>query len=962
MIFTHLFKCSHPSRHEAGTQMQVFAAALLVLLALIPASAQTQAANTISTVAGGGLTPTTPTLADLPGPTATIKNAAGTLFIAAPYSSYIYQLSSGSVFSVYAGFGYGGFNDDGKSPANTQLGFVGSFATDSQGNLYFADFGNSRVRMVSASTGLVTTIAGQSEKCAHNYATCGDGGPATSALLNLPMGIAVDASGNIYIADSSNNRIRKVDAISHNISTVAGATVNNVDNACTNPTLACGDGGPATSANLDFPTGVAVDAAGNIYIADSGDHRVRVVDHVTGIISRYAGDGGACIDPLNLCGDGRAADAKGTHLRGPSSIALDASGNGFIADQLDHRIRRVDAATKIITTVAGTGAQGASGDGGAATSANLNMPFGVYVDSSANIYISDTGNQRIRKVDATTGNISLVAGGGNGGDNGPATQATLAGPYSIMEDPSGNVYFTDTYNNRIRKLSNGVITTFAGTGNAGYSGDLGPATSATFDGPSSIVRDSLGNFYVADENNLVVRKIDVSGNISLYAGIPNKSCTPTTAACGDGFDRLTATFASPQTLAIDPNNNNLYIADYFAHRVRMVNASTGTVTTAAGMGNFGNAGDNGLATAAHLNHPSGIVLDNAGKLYISDQYNNRIRVVKPCVNNPSSQCIYAFALNTAAHLGGDGGPAINGSMWNPLEITIDPAQNLYVSGGNDRVVQIIDAATQYWGTVAGNSNRASSGGFTGDGGPAQSARLANAGSSVDGSGNLYIADQGNNRIRYVPLAPAITNTPKSLAFGNVMIGTTSPPKNVTTLSSGGLDLNLTSPVAITGPNAANFAMSNSCSGVTFLAPNRKCTEGITFSPTTFGKATASLTFTDNATGSPHTVALSGSGPDFSISASPSSLTVNKGSSGTSTITLVPLGGFNNPINLTISGCPTGTTCTVNPTTVNMDGTNNGTSTFKADVGSTTTSGIYPITVKGSFTPLQHPTTITLTVP
>jgi sugar lactone lactonase YvrE len=918
-------------------------AALLLLVALTPTTTQAQAQNIINTIAGGGPTPTDPLQADVVGPTATIKNASGDLYIAAPFASYIYKLTAAGAFGVYSGKGYGGFNGDGPVGA-AQLGYPAAFAFDSHGNLYIADFGSSRIRKVDATTGNISTVAGITEKCAHPTNLCGDGGPAIKAQLNLPQGIAVDSAGNIYIADSSDNRIRKVD-VGGTISTVVGnGTV------CSNPTSACGDGGSAVLANLNFPQGVALDGAGNIYVADTGDNRVRIV--TAGTINRYAGNGGACLDATKLCGDGNLA--INANLKGPQSIAFDNAGNGYIADTKDHRIRTVNAQTLKITNFAGNGVQGYAGDGSVAIQSQLDLPGGVYVDSTGNLIIADTGNQRVRQVDST-GTIKLLAGGGSGGDQGAAVLATLGGPYSITEDSAGNVYFADLYNNRIRRIANDAsrtITTVAGTGSAGYSGDGGPGTAAMLNAPSSVAFDALGDLYIADENNLRVRKLDSAGTITTFAGNGN-SCTPTNALCGDGGAATSASFASPQTLAVDASGN-VYIADYFAHRIRKVDTA-GTITAFAGTGVYGNTGDLALAKNARLNHPSGVTVDGAGIVYISDQYNYRIRRVKTDGN------IYAFALNSKPCLCGDGGPALNGSMWNPLEVTANPAGDIFVSGGNDRVVQIVDAATQYWGTVAGSSKKATEGGFSGDGGPAQSARLANAGSSVDGQGNLYIADEGNNRIRYVLLAPAINNSPTSLAFGNVPLNQTSAPQTVTTLSSGGLDLNLTS-VSITGTNASEFSVSSNTCPTVPLAPNRKCAVSVTFTPANSGKQTATLSFTDNATGSPQSVALSGSGPDFTIAASPTSLTINKGSSGNSTLTLAPLGQFNQTIKLTCSGAPANTTCTIAPTSVTLDGTNNGTATLTIQTTSSTASGTYTITAKGAAVPLQHPVNITLTVP
>ena len=927
----------------------LFAAVFLVLFTMPSMALQ---ANVINTIAGGGATPSNPLQADLPGPTATIKDGAGNLYIAAPFSSYVYKLSGG-VLSVYSGKGFGGFSLDGTLVGQAQVGFVGAFAFDGQGNLYLSDFGNSRVRKVDHSTGVVTTVAGSGEKCADSTNTCGDGGNATiqGANLNLPMGIAVDGSGNLYIADSSDNRIRKVNA-SGILSTVVGSGT-----VCANPTATCGDGGLATAANLRNPQGVAFDAAGNLYIADTGDHRIRKVDLAANTISAFAGNGGACLDSTRPCGDGNPA--TNSNLHSPTAIAFDVSGNAYIADSQDHRIRKVDAATQVITTYAGSGVQGFDGDGGQAASAGLDIPSGVSFDSNGNLIISDTGNQRIRQVDSASV-ISTIAGGGSGGDGGPAAQATLAGPYTLTRDLAGNVVFVDLYNNRIRRIANDAnrtITTIVGTGSAGYSGDSGPATLATLDAPASVAYDGAGNLYIADENNLVIRKVDSAGMISTFAGT-GASCGQLPDKCGDNGDRLSARFASPQALAVDASGN-VFVADYFVHRVRKI-STTGLVTAIAGTGIEGKKGDGGQATQANLDHPSGLALNPAATvLYISDQYNGEIRAV-----DLNSHIISRYALNSAAHLGGDGGPALNGSMWNPLELTTNPAGDVFVSGGNNRVVQIIDAATQYWGTVAGSSTKSVVGGFSGDGGPAQSARLSNAGSSVDGAGNLYIADQGNNRIRYVLLAPALSNTPPSLAFGNVPLNTPSTPQTVTATSSGGLDINVTN-LSITGTNASNFVQTNTTCPTPpgMLAPNRKCAFTITFTPTFYGKHTASLSFTDNAGN--HSAALSGSGPDFTIAASPTSLTVNKGSSGASTLTLAPIAQFNQAIKMSCTVAPVvsgGPTCSISPTPVNMDGVNNKTTTLTVQTTASTASGIYTITAKGAFVPLQHPATVTVTVP
>ena len=353
--------------------------------------------------------------------------------------------------------------------------------------------GDVRREVEATSGGIIDTVAGTGVA---GYS--GDGGPATSAQINKPTGAAVDASGNIYIVDTLNNRIRKVDAATGIIQTVAG----------TGGAGYSGDGGPATSAEIKNPVGVAVDASGNIYIADTENHRIRKVDAATGIIQTVAGTG--------VGGDsGDGGPATSAQLRKAQGVTVDASGNIYIADTLNQRIRKVDAPTGIIQTVAGTGVAGYSGDGGPATSAQIKNPAVVAVDASGNIYIGDTDNHRIRKVDPATGIIQTVAGtgvAGYSGDGGPATSAQIKNPAVVAVDASGNIYIGDTDNHRIRKVdpATGIIQTVAGTGVAGYSGDGGLATSAQLKKAQGVTVDASGNIYIADTENYRIRKVDPS--------------------------------------------------------------------------------------------------------------------------------------------------------------------------------------------------------------------------------------------------------------------------------------------------------------------------------------------------------------------------------------------------------------------------------------------------------------------
>ena len=415
-------------------------------------------------------------------PFAVVVDSTGNVYIAEPTDGRIREVSTvkGNIdINTIVGNGTLGFSGDGGAATAAELDRPTGVAIDGAGHIYIADSLNNRIR-VAQSGGNISTFAGNG-----GYSYSGDGGPATSAQLNAPHGVAADSAGNYYIADSGNNVVRKVSA-SGAITTFAG-----------NGTAAFGgDGGAATSAQLNGPQGVALDSAGNVYIADTGNSRVREVSG--GTINTVAGSG-----TPGYSGDGGAA--AGAKLYSPVGLALDAKGNLYIADTNNSAIRKVSNGT--ISTVAGNGVQGYSGDGGPALSARLNDPQGVAVDSAGNLYITDTLNYAIRQV-SPNGSIATIAGNGvagYSGDGGPASQAQLTYPTGIAVDSGGDVYFGDA-GASVRKIyANGTIATIAGNGSIGYTGDGGPATSASLDGPTGIALNSNGDVYVADSANDAVR-------------------------------------------------------------------------------------------------------------------------------------------------------------------------------------------------------------------------------------------------------------------------------------------------------------------------------------------------------------------------------------------------------------------------------------------------------------------------
>ena len=329
--------------------------------------------------------------------------------------------------TTIAGTGTCGFSGDGGSAALAQLCSPFAVAVDAAGNVYFTDLGNARVRRIAAGTGLITTIAGTG-----GTGPRGDGGLATAARLFSAIDVAVDAAGNVFIADAADGRVRRVDAITRLIDTVAGGG-------------ALGDGGPAVGALVD-PRGLAVNASGDLFIADAAANRVRMVSG--GVITTIAGTGVAGFG-------GDTGPATAAMLQAPSRLALDAAGNLYIADSANNVVRKVTAATGIITRFAGNLGAAFWGDDGPANTASVNWPMGLAVSADGDLFISDYLNCRVRMVKAATGAITTVAGGvacGFNGDGGPPTPARLQYPAGVAVDTHGNLYVADTYNNRVRKV------------------------------------------------------------------------------------------------------------------------------------------------------------------------------------------------------------------------------------------------------------------------------------------------------------------------------------------------------------------------------------------------------------------------------------------------------------------------------------------------------------------------------
>ena len=775
----------------------------------------------INTFAGGGPNALPATGANLQYPSNTAVDSSGNYYIVGSSADVgneqnrVFKVSSSGTLTVVAGTGYAGYSGDGGLATSAQLYYPSAVAVDSSGNVYIADTYNQVIRKVTFSTGIISTFAGTPFSGGYS----GDGGPATSALLSYPFGLALDSSGNIYIADTYNQVIRKVNT-SGIISTVAGD----------NTAGYSGDGGAATSAELYYPEDVAVDGSGNFYIADTDNYRIRKVTS-GGTISTVAGNGTS-----GSSGDGGSGTSAEIGI--VYGIASDSAGHIFIADYANCVIRELKSG--IINTVAGDHSCGFLGDGSSATSAELYYPFGVAVDSSDNMYIADTYNLRVRKA-AVGGTINTVAGNGTlyfAGSGTPATGASLYYPTGATPDASGNVYIADQDNCIVRKVSStGTVTTLAGMpppASCGFSGNGGAATAAQLNQPRKAVADAAGNVYIADFYNCAIRKVATgTGIITTYAG--NGSC----GYSGDGGPATSAEIYYAAGLTIDASGN-LYIADEYNQRIRKV-TSSGTISTIAGTGTAGYSGDGGLGTAAELYYPEDVAVSASGNIYIADTDNYRIRVVN------SAGTISTFAGNGASGYQADGVPANETSLYSPMGVAVDAAGDVLIGDYYNQRVRWVNGAGIIY-TVAGDGTA----GFSGDGAVATSAELYYPwGVGVDTSGNIYVADEYNFRVRKINAIPNINASSYSLSFPQQAVGTFSQPQEFTLTGVGATTIG-----SFTVSGA--FLESDNCPSS--LASGAHCQVEVVFDPTAVGAQTGTLTIATNSYFNDNvTINLSGTG-------------------------------------------------------------------------------------------------------
>jgi uncharacterized protein (TIGR03437 family) len=638
---------------------------------------------------------------------------------------------------------------DGGPATAAQISTIQGIAVDRWGNLYLSDTGNHRVRKISTS-GIITTLAGTGVA-----GFSGDGGPATAAQLNLPYGLAADLAGYIYVADLGNDRVRRIgpDGV---IVTVAG----NGNRGSS------GDGGAATAAQLLTPRNVVVDAVGNLYFSEFDGHRVRKVTP-DGRISTVAGTGVAGFSP-----DGFSA--VNAQLAFPAGLAADRFGALYIADSGNGRVRKISSG--IISTYLGDPLK-----------TSLGTPLAIAVDMAGTLYVADSGNRVVCSyttagawtnatgttqltaphdlavdlngvlyiADATrilklaSGQIRTVAGDGYLhaiGDGGLATDALLSQPSAIALNGAGSLYIADTGTQRVRQvLPTGVIQTLAGTGVAGYVSDNVMASSTTLNLPMGVALDAAGDIVIADTWNQRIRQVTADGRIHNLVG---------TGKPGVGAESLPpaqTALSEPGGVCID-RGGTLFVVDTFNHRVLQA-APQALVVTAAGNGTAGDAGDGGPARLAELNKPSACARDSAGNLFIADTSNHRIRKVAP-----SGAISSVAGIGTAGFSGDEGGPATAAAISAPRGVVVDDNGNIFIADtGNQRIRQVTPDGVIH--TIAGQA----AAGFSGDGGLAVSAQINSPGGLyLDGAGDLYFADTGNNRVRR--LVPGAAPPPAQVAM------------------------------------------------------------------------------------------------------------------------------------------------------------------------------------------------------
>ena len=574
-----------------------------------------------------------------------------------------------------------------------------------------------------------------------------------AARFDAPDNVAADGAGNLYVADSTSHTIRKVVVSTGTVTTIAGTAG-----------MSGSTDGTGAGARFNGPDSVEVDGAGNLYVADFGNHTIRKLVVSTGAVTTIAGTAG-----MSGSTDGMGAVAR---FNGPAGVAADGAGNLYVADSGNHTIRKVVVSTGAVTTIASTAGMTGITDGTGAV-ARFYYPYGIAADGADNLYVADTGNHTIRKVVLSTGAVTTIAGTAGTPDStdGTGPVARFNGPAHVAADGAGNLYVADLNNRAIRQvvLSTGAVTTTAGRARMSGSTD-GTGAAARFYNPFGLAADGAGNLYVADNGNQTIRKVVVStGAVTTVAGMAGM----TGSTDGTG---AAARFSSPCGMAAD-GAGNIYVADTNNHTIRKVVLSTGAVTTIAGTAGMPGSTD-GTGATARFYTPFGVAADGAGNLYVADTINSTIRQVVV-----STGAVTTIA-GTAGMPGSTDGTGAVARFYEPFGVAADGAGNLYVTDPISHTIRKVVLSTGAVTTIAGTAGMPGSADGTGT-----VARLNGpAGVATDGAGNLYVADFSNHTIRKVELANAAVTTiagiPGQAGVKLGMPGRLNAPSGVAVLPTG----------------------------------------------------------------------------------------------------------------------------------------------------------------------------------
>ncbi len=668
-------------------------------------------------------------------PNAVAVDAGGNLYVADTSNYTVRMIAPGGTVTTLAGVAGSPGSGDGTG-AGARFLSPTALAVDGSGNLYVADVYT--IRKIT-SGGVVTTLAGLAG------AEGSSDGMGSAARFDQPGGVAVDASGNVYVADTGNATIREItpDGMVTTIAGLAGV-------------FGSADGAVAT-ARFYIPCGIAVDGSGNLYVADEGNDNIRKITP-GGMVATLAG-----MTDIPGSADGTGASAG---FRIPTGVAVDAGGNVYVADSVNDTIREITPGG-LVSTLAGVAGDAGRADG-TGSAATFNIPRGVTVDASGNIYVADTFNNTIRKI-TSGGAVTTWAGmaGNPGHADGTGAAAGFNAPDGAAVDGSGDLYVADSGNDTIRKIApGGVVTTLAGLPGAAGSAD-GLGSAAGFTGPSGIAVDGSGNLYVADTGDDTIRKITPAGLVTTLAGAPHSPGTADGPGALARFGRSDQDDRNhgPMAIAVDAQGN-VYVADGGNDTIRKITPA-GIVSTFAGMAGSQGSGD-GAGSAARFYLPSGVAVDGSGNVYVADFGNFTIRRITP-------QGLVTTIAGLAGSPGSADGTGALARFSQLFGIAVDGSGNVFVA--DDDTIRKI-TANGVVTTLAGAAGMAGSA----DGNGAAASFNAPAGVAVDGSGHVYVADSGNNIIRQGSPLPLFTANPasrtvaagRSVAFSAVATSTPAP--------------------------------------------------------------------------------------------------------------------------------------------------------------------------------------------